>query len=162
MLRRFFLFLPDDTQYLREKYRYDRHKYEERDFSPCIEKYRSNTKKCRQSIDNTSYRSTTKSELHESIMEMMRLVSAHRILSLQYPNRHDIDEIDKVDAEHRHRCSYLPSCDDSECRDEKSEHDRTRVSHDTTSTHIEPREEECRGYDDGKDDEEKLTIFLAR
>ena len=58
-------------------------------------------------------------------MEMSRLISLQRIFALKYACRDDIDEIDEVYADHRHSCRDLTSCDDSECRDEKSEHYRS-------------------------------------
>lgn len=93
---------------------------------------------------------------------MVILVSAEWILPTEDASRDDIDEVDEVDAEDRHGGRYLAPCDDSECRDEESEHDRPRVAHDTLACHIEASECECRRDDDSEEDEEKTTIFLAR
>ncbi len=92
----------------------------------------------------------------------MTLVSAEWILSAEYAYRHYINEIDEVYPEDRHRCGDLSSRDDSECRDEESEHDRPRVTHDALTRHIQSRECECRRDDDSEDDDEKSAIFLAR
>lgn len=95
-------------------------------------------------------------------MEVVALVSAERILSTEYAYRHYIDEVDEIYPEYRHRCRDLAPCDDSECRDEKSEHDRPRVTHNALTCHIESCECECRRDDDREEYEEKLTILLAR
>ncbi len=57
-------------------------------------------------------------------MEMVCLVSFHRILSLEESSRDHIDEVDQIESEDRYGGSDLAPSDDRESRNEESEHDR--------------------------------------
>ena len=54
---------------------------EEGNLSFCVEKYRSNTKKCSKEVYDIPDSILRESEIEESIVEMMSLISFHRILS---------------------------------------------------------------------------------
>lgn len=77
------------------------------------------------------------SKLQKTEVEMVRLISLHRIFPLQDAKTDDIDEVDEIDTHDRHCCRDFPPCDDRECRDEECKYDRPGVSHDTESLDIE-------------------------
>ena len=101
------------------------------------------------------------SKFEKTEVEVMRLVSLHRVSPLHDAQSDDIDEVDEVDPEDRHSGRDLATCDDSECRDEKREYDRPRVTHDAESSDVESRDEECDRYEDREKDEDELAIFLT-
>lgn len=113
-----------------EKYGYSSDNHEEYYFANSREKYSSNTEYTGEKIHNKSYLRLRESELHESIMEMMCLISLHRVLSLEYTSRDHIDKIDEIESEYRHSGCDFPTCDDREGRYEECEHDSTRITHD--------------------------------
>lgn len=94
-------------------------------------------------------------------MEVVCLISLHRILPFHDAYTDDVDEVDEINSEHRHCCRNLASCDDSESRDEESEHDRPRISHESLTRYIESCDSECDRYDDREYDEEKVAIFFC-
>lgn len=63
-------------------------------------------------------------------MQMMCLISLHRVLSLEYTSCDDVDKINEIESEYGHGGGDLTTCDDRECRNEECEHDGTRVAHD--------------------------------
>lgn len=94
-------------------------------------------------------------------MEVGSLIAFQGIFPLEDTTRDDVDEIDEIDTKHCHGGRDLPSGDDREGREEKSEHDRARVSHKTETLDIETSHEECDRDDNREDSEEKSTIFLC-
>lgn len=101
----------------------------------------------------------SETELEEPEMEVVGLVSFHRIFSLHDADTDDIDEVDEVDPDDGHCCRYLPSGDDSEGRDKKCEDNRPRVSHDARSMNIVVGDEGSNRQENHDKDEDKLTIL---
>lgn len=117
----FFLYFFEDFC---EKYRHYSNHHKEYELANCREKYCRYTKYDREKIDNESDLSLLESKLQESIMEMVCLVSLHRILSFEEPCSDDIDKVDQIESEDRYGCGDLATSDDRQSRYEESEHDR--------------------------------------
>lgn len=155
------LLLPHDRQYLRQKDRHDRDEYEEDNLACSREKYRRKAKYRREWEYDRPYLSCTESEIHQAKVEVCGLVSLEGILSLEYPARHHIDEIDEIDTKDCYCGGDLASCDDREGREKKCEHDRPRVTHDDTTRDICSCEPKCGRDDDREKREEKGRVFLS-
>lgn len=93
-------------------------------------------------------------------MEVVCLISLHRILPGEDTHPDHVDEVDQVYPDDGHSCCDLSSCDDSESRDKKCEDDRTRVAHNRFTPDIEPRNQKGDRYDNREEYEDKSTIFL--
>ncbi len=153
-------FLPfHDRKYFGEKESYKSHHYKEDNLATGIKKYRGDSEKSCEKVDNISNAWLWKSELEEPIVQVMGLISFHRILSCEDPRTDYIDEVDEVDAENRHRGRYLPSGDNREGRDEECQDNRPWVTHNPRTPYIHT------GYEVGNRDEyrekyeDKLAIF---
>lgn len=94
-------------------------------------------------------------------MQVCRLISFERIFPSEDTTRHDIDEIDQVDAENRNCGCDLASSDDREGREEKREHDRSRISHDHSPRYICASEKVCRRDDNREQREEEFRILFS-
>ncbi len=156
------LFFLYERQYLRQKYRDDRDKAKKDDLPHSREEYRRKSEYRRQREDDRTDLRRGESEFEEAEMQMGRLISLQGILTFEYATRDDIDEVDKVDTDDGHSRRDLPSGDDRECRYEKPEHDRPRISHESRSRYIEACDEVGHRDDDRKYDEEEVTILFCR
>ncbi len=157
----FFLLFLYFFEYLCEKYCHSGNDHKENNLPNSWEKYGCNTKYTGEEIDDKSYLRLREPEFHESVMKMMRLISFHRILSLENTSRDHIDEVDEVESKDRHGSCNFPPCNNCKSCNEKCKHDSSRVTHDEFSRDIGTCEEECYRYDNRKNREEKSTIFLA-
>jgi hypothetical protein len=126
-----------------------------------MEKNRCNAKKRSKKIYGIPDHTRRQSEFHQAVVEVMCLISLHRILPSHHPNPYYIYEVDEIDSEHRHRCGDLASCDDRECRDQKSEHDRTTISHESSPRDIQTCNRQGHRYDDREYDEKEVTILYC-
>ncbi len=91
----------------------------------------------------------------------MSLVSSHRILPIENTSRDHIHEVDQIDPENTHSSCDLATTDDSERRNQESEHDRPWVAHDHSSRYISSCQIPCDRDDDSEDSEEESAILLA-
>lgn len=106
---------------MREKETHESDDHKEDDFPHRIEKYSRYSEGESKEIYYIANFRVRESEFEETEMQVMRLISLHRIFSFQDAKTYDIDEIDEIDTDHRHSRRDLSSCDDSECRDEEGE-----------------------------------------
>ncbi len=156
-----FLLFLHEGEYLCEKYSDDRDESEKDHFSDRREEYRWKSEYSSQRKYNRTYLWCWESEFKKAKMKMAWLISFQRILAFQYPARDHIDEIDEIDSDHRHSGRDLSSRYDRECRDEKSEHDRPRITHESAPWYIETRHKVCHRDDDSEYDEEEVAILLC-
>ncbi len=148
-----------DRKYFREKKGHKSHHHEEDNLPSAIEKYRSDTKKSCEKVDDISNTRLWKSELKESIVEVMGLISLHRVLSCENTRTDHIDEVNEIDAEDRHRSCDFSSSDDREGRDKKCQDDRPRVAHNPRAFDIHAGHEVGNRYKDREEDEDELAVF---
>lgn len=94
-------------------------------------------------------------------MEMCRLISLERIFPFEDPAGYHIDKVDEIYSHYGHSSSDLSSCDDRKSSDKKSEHDRTRVTHKSSSRYIKTGNKKCYRNNNRKDNEKKMAIFLS-
>lgn len=94
-------------------------------------------------------------------MEMMRLISLHRILSLEHASCDHIDKVNEIEPEDGYGCRDLATCDDRKSSNEKSKDNSPRISHDDLSGYISSREKVGNRDDNREYREEKTTILLA-
>lgn len=124
------LFAFYERKYLCQKYSDKSYDQKEEYFSFCIEKYGCNTKKCSEEIDGVSNFFLRKTDLHQTKVQMCGLVSLEGIFSMKDTHSHNIDKIDEVYSENCYCCCDLTTGDDGQGRDEKCEHNSTRIPHD--------------------------------
>jgi hypothetical protein len=101
------------------------------------------------------------SELHQTVVEMMSLISLHRILPLEDASCDDIDKVDDIDPEYCHSSCNLATSDDRESSYEKCEHNSPRVTHDHSTRDIRSSQSIGDRDDDRQDREEESAIFLS-
>lgn len=91
----FFLHRFED---LCEKYSHSCNDHKEYDLANSGQKYRCNTKHTREEIYNKTNLRLCESELHETIVEVMCLISFHRILSLEDASSDNIDKVYEIES----------------------------------------------------------------
>lgn len=153
------LFFLHNRENLCEKNRDKSDDNKKKYFSLRIEKYSGNTEECSEKINSKSDFLFRKTDFHKTEVEMGRLLSLKRIFSLENPHSHHIDKIDQVDSENCHSSCYFSSSDDRESSNQKSEHNRPRITHNDSSRYISPSEPESRGNYDGEDHQKKSAIL---
>lgn len=154
-----FLFLLHNGKDFRHEERNNRDKNKEDNFPFGIKKNSRYSKTRSEDIDNIANICMSESEFKKSKMEVVGLVSLHRIFSLHDADAYDIYEIDKINTDNRHRCGDFSTRYDCERSDKKSEDDRPRITHDASSMDI-MIGNECRNwYKHHYEHEDKLAIF---
>ena len=155
------LFLSYFFEYFSEKYCHSSNNHKEDNLSYSWEEYSRNTKYAREKIDNKTNLILRKSQFHKSKVEMVCLISFHRVLSLEYSSSDHIDKIYEVESKDRYSSSNLSSSNDSKCCNKKGKHNGSRISHNHFSGNIRSSKKIGNRNNNGKYTMEKSTIFLT-
>lgn len=153
------LFFPHNRKYFCHEQGNDRDKNKKYDFPFSIEKNGCHSEARSKDIYDIANVCMSESEFEKSKMEVMRLVSFHRIFPLHDTDTNDIDKVDEIDSYYRHCGCDFTTCDDRERRDKKCEKYRTRIAHNPSAFDI-MSSYECGNRQEYHDqDQDKLAIF---
>ena len=94
------LLLPYFREYLRQKETYERDYDEEDDLPDRIEKYRCDSERESQEVYYIANIRMRKTKFEKTEVEVMRLISLHRIFPFHDADTDDVDEVDEVYPEH--------------------------------------------------------------
>ena len=94
------LFFAYLREYLSQKETHERDDHKEDDLVDSIEKYGCNPERESQEVYYIANIRMRKTKLEKTEMEVMRLISLHRIFPFHDADTDDVDEVDEVYAEH--------------------------------------------------------------